>query len=151
MLPFHVCVCVSTCVQKSWQPCRGMRQMCVSVITVIAPFTSSTLGGTAGQRHLDAHSTYMAIGCHWGVSWVVSQQQEGSLQMITRVCCVSVFCDRVYAFAFFVTVSVSLFPGGIFLFMIFLSVSIFVFHQFLSLPWGQLFLKYTNLSLFHRD
>lgn len=26
--------------------------MCVSVITVIAPFTSSTLEGTAGQHHL---------------------------------------------------------------------------------------------------
>lgn len=125
--PTVLCICVY--VHKSWQPCRDMRQMCVSVITVIAPFTSSTLGGTAGQHHLDTYSTYMAIMSHGGVSWIVSRQTGEALKRL-RVCCVSVFCDRVY-------VSVSLFPGDIFLSdfsscIFFPSLSTF-FHEFFCL------------------
>lgn len=59
--------------------------MCVSVITVIASFSSSTLGGMAGQHHLDTHSTYMAITSHGGVSWLVSNR--GSFEMIMWVLC----------------------------------------------------------------
>lgn len=47
------------CAQKSWQQRTSVRQMCGSVITVIASFSPSTLGGMAGQRHLDAHGTDM--------------------------------------------------------------------------------------------
>lgn len=98
----HFCTCV--CVQTSWQPRRGAGQMCALVITVIAPFTSSTPGGVAGQHHLDTHtSTCTAITRHGRGLWVVRLQHEAK-------------CDSVYAFTIFVAVSISpFFPGDIFL------------------------------------
>lgn len=83
----------------SWQACRGMGQMCETVITVIAPFSSSTLGEMAGQHHLDAHtSTSTALTSRGKVSGVVSLQQEGRSEIIITcvfvcVCvCVPVEC-----------------------------------------------------------
>lgn len=55
--------------------------MCASVITVIAPFNSSTLREMAGQHHLDMHAgTRTAIASRDKVSGVGRLQQEGKLR-----------------------------------------------------------------------
>lgn len=102
--------------------------MCALVITVIAPFTSSTPGGAAGQHHLDTHtSTCMAITSHGRVSWVVGLQLE-------------VNCDSPNAFSIFVAVSISpFFPDDIFLSLSLpplptVPIPILPFHPFLCLP-----------------
>lgn len=57
-------------------------QMCTSVVTVTAPFSSSSLEGMAGHRHLDTRLRAHSLPPQGtGVSRAVSLQPEGSLEM----------------------------------------------------------------------
>lgn len=106
--------------------------MCVPVITVIAPFTSSTLGGTSGQHHLDTHKPYMATAIRDGVSWVASQQQEESFKMVITYVCMS-DSARISHLCHSLSFSPSDFLLTEFTSSFFL-ISSLLFHTFLSLP-----------------
>lgn len=129
----------------SWQARKGMGQMCASVITVIAPFSSSTLrdGWSAPSGHACRHERGNCQpwqGLRGGESATGGETQKSLSRVCVCVCGSS---------AIFVPVSISLVT--FFSLTSCPSVSVPLFQLYISFPWVQLLQKYTEQSLNARD